>query len=345
MPPKASAPARRPKGKAKKSSSGPSLSSGQGVAVDASPSVAKEQAVHTIGPFWETEEELIYRLPLDNYEPQKMIAEIEYPDIVTVMYPRPDKPRGILASADLFPAAAVKISSAKGRYENGWLAIRFRKTGGDLSSARAEHAAQWRDVDAKPFPIPIDIVPPAPAIIPASQETETRPMLDKAKSFTHAGERYYPLSIAAPVVQAPPSTLLDWIKKETKINGQPLRGYYFAPANRHFISEESIERAANRFIKWPSEEPAGAVTLGEKRDHTGYIHLAEAAREIGVHHHTLWRWTTKETKPTEQPLDVIKDPASDQLYIRQKDISALKKIVPRGGLRPGRRSPATLRPH
>ncbi len=176
-------------------------------------------------------------------------------------------------------------------------------------------------------------------------QAHERPMLDEAKSFTHDGERYYPLSVAAPEVQAPPSTLLDWIKKETKINGQPVRGYYFAPVNRHFISEESIHRAANRFIKWPSGEPAGPVILGEKRDQTGYIHLPEAASAIGVHHHTLWRWATRGTTPTDKPLDVIKDPASDQLYIRQKDVSALKKLVPRGGLRAGRRSLSTLRPH
>jgi hypothetical protein len=193
--------------------------------------------------------------------------------------------------------------------------------------------------------IPIDFGKPVTRIIRRKATTVERTMLDQTKSFIQDGIRYYPLSVAAPIVQAPPSTLLDWIKKETKINGQPLRGYYFAPANRHFISEESIERAANRFIKWPSEEPAGPVTLGEKRDQTGYIHLPEAAREIGVHHHTLWRWTTKETRPTDKPLDVIKDPASDQLYIQQKDVSALKKLVPRGGLRAGRRSLPGLQHH
>lgn len=176
-------------------------------------------------------------------------------------------------------------------------------------------------------------------------KTHERPMLDKAKSFTHDGVRYFPLSVAAPVAQAPVSTLRDWIKKKTKIDGRPLQTYYFAPADLYMISAESINRAANRFIKWPSEEPTGPVTLGETRDQSGYIGLTDAARELGIGHHTIWRWTTKGTAPTDEPLDVIKDPASDQLYIRQRDISALKKLIPRGGLRAGRRPQPGLQPN
>jgi hypothetical protein len=169
------------------------------------------------------------------------------------------------------------------------------------------------------------------------QIDERRRMLDYDKSFIQDGVRYFPLSLAAPIVQAPAPSLLHWIKKQTKFDGRPLQSYYFAPVNQYFISEESIDRAANRFIKWPSQEPAGPVTLGEKRDQNGYIGLTDAARTIGVDHHTMWRWTTKGTAPTDKPLDVVKCPASDQLYIRQKDVTALKKLVPRSGLRAGRR--------
>jgi hypothetical protein len=194
------------------------------------------------------------------------------------------------------------------------------------------------------IPIPIDFGKPVAPIIRGKSQPHERSMLDEAKSFTHDGERYYPLSLAAPVIQAARTTLVQWINKKTKFDGRPLQTYYFAPANRHFISEESINRAANRFIRWPSEEPAGPVTLGEKRDQSGYVGLSDAARTLGVDHHTIWRWTTKGTAPTDRPLDVIKDPASDQLYILQKDLALLKKLVPRSGLHAGRRSHPALQP-
>ncbi len=173
---------------------------------------------------------------------------------------------------------------------------------------------------------------------PQPQTLERRMVQHDDKSFVQDGVRWFPLSAAAPVIQAPRSTLMHWINKETKFDGRPLQTYYFAPANRYFISEESIDRAANRFIKWPSQEPAGPVTLGEQRDQSGYVGLTDAARTLGVDHHTMWRWTTKGTAPTDKPLDVIKCPASDQFYIRQRDVAALKKIVPRSGLHAGRRA-------
>ncbi len=206
------------------------------------------------------------------------------------------------------------------------------------------------DIDTAPrsslITIPIDFGKLVTPIIRRKPRTHERPMLDKAKSFTHNGVRYFPLAVAAPVAQAPVSTLRDWMKKKTKFDGRPLQTYYFAPADLYMISAESIERAANRFIKWPSEEPAGPVTLGETPDQSGYIRLTDAAHTLGIGHHTIWRWTTKGTAPTDEPLDVIKDPASDQLYIRQRDVSALKKLIPREGLRAGRRRPqAGLQPH
>lgn len=190
--------------------------------------------------------------------------------------------------------------------------------------------------------VPTPTLPTIEATKPPDRER--RRMLDYEKSFIQDGVRYFPLSAAAPVIQAPASTLLHWIKKETKFDGEPLQGYYFAPANQYFISEESIDRATNRFINWPSQEPAGPVTLGEQRDQSGYIGLTDAAQTLGVDHHTMWRWTTKGTAPIDE-LDVIKCPASDQYYIRQKDVAALKKYVPRSGLRAGRRpQPGTLQP-
>lgn len=187
--------------------------------------------------------------------------------------------------------------------------------------------------------------PPAlvPKIEPSETKTQGRTMREQAdRAFVQDGITFFPLSAAAPVAQAPASTLLDWIKKKTQFNGRPLQGYHFAPANRYFLSEESIERAANRFVKWPSEEPAGPVTIGETKDECGYIGLTDAARTVGVDHHTMWRWATKGTAPTDEPIQVIKCPASDQYYVREKDVSRLKKLVPRSGLRRGRRPQLAL---
>jgi HSP20 family molecular chaperone IbpA len=222
--------------------------------------------------------------------------------------------------------------SANPSYGQGFSPIReyIRETGGILPYA------------GDPFPIDIHALKPANIATPESENDVDRQMRGQAeKSFVQDGIRWFPLSSAAPIVQAPASTILDWIKKETKFDGQPLKSYHFAPANRYFVSEESIHRMAYRFVRWPSQKPAGPVILGETKDKSGYIGLTNAAHTIGVDHHTIWRWTTKGTAPTDKPLDVIKDPASDQYYIGEKDVAALKKLVPRSGLRRGRRPQAS----
>jgi len=160
------------------------------------------------------------------------------------------------------------------------------------------------------------------------------------KAITKAGHRYFPLSLAAPLAQAPETTLRDWITKKTKFAGKTIQTHT-SPTAGIYISEESVNRMANRFIKWPSQEPASRVTLGETDDHSGYIALTDAARMVGVERHTIWRWATKGTSPTENALDVIKCPASEQFYISEKDVESLKGVVPRSGLRRGPRSQPT----
>jgi len=256
---------------------------------------------------------------------------------------RPVEPAAALHHRFVLPE---KVSAKKGKaaWCEDTLIVRFPCT--DAKAPAVTPPIIEPDIAPAPvIAIPIDFGSPVTPIISPTAQTDERPMFDEAKSFIQDGVRYFPLSAAAPVVQAPAPSILHWIKNQTKFSGRPLKSFYFAPGNQYLISEESIERAANRFIKWPSEEPAGPVTLGEKRDQSGYIGLTDAARTLGVDHHTIWRWTTKGTAPTDRPLDVIKDPASDQLYIRQKDLGALKKLVPRSGLRPGRRPQSVLEPH
>jgi len=156
------------------------------------------------------------------------------------------------------------------------------------------------------------------------------------RSFIKGGIPYFPLSFAAPLAQVPETTLRDWIKKKTKIGGRAIHTHT-SPANGIYISEESVTRIANRFIKWPSQEPAGAVTIGETDDQTGYIGLTDAAQTLRIERHTLWRWATKGTAPTEKPLHIIKCPASEQFYISEKDVTHLADLVPRSGLQRGPR--------
>jgi hypothetical protein len=163
------------------------------------------------------------------------------------------------------------------------------------------------------------------------------------------GIPYRSLYAAAPDARTTPTTLLHWTKNpDIRLEGRPLQTFYFAPANRYYISEESIERVANRFIKWRDAKAAGAagaVTLGHTDDRSGYIGMSEAADIAGVSKRTMWLWASQSKAPTDKALDVIKCTASDYFYIREQDAFNLKRLVPRSGLQRGRRPQLALQPH
>jgi hypothetical protein len=179
---------------------------------------------------------------------------------------------------------------------------------------------------------------PSPTIEAPDTQTPVPRMVEDDRIITKEGIRYFPISLAAQESHVPRTTLVDWIKAKTKFNGQPLKIYNSPTAKKLYLSEESLERIANRFLKWPSHEPAGAVTVGETKDKSGYIGISKAARSVGVDHHTMWLWSAHGTAPTDRPLDIIKCTATEQFYIREKDILLLKKFIPRSGLRRGPRS-------
>jgi hypothetical protein len=156
------------------------------------------------------------------------------------------------------------------------------------------------------------------------------------------GIPYRAVAEAAPEAQAHRTTLLRWIKDDPELEGGPLESYYLAPARKHFISEKSIQRLANRFVKWDGEHgqpagPAGHVTLGETKDKSGFLGMWEAADIVGVSKRTMWLWASHGNAPIGKPLDVIKCPASNHFYVREKDVYDLKKLIPRSGLQRGRR--------
>jgi hypothetical protein len=176
-------------------------------------------------------------------------------------------------------------------------------------------------------------------IRPGGESAGDGKMPQYKNSFVNDGVRYFSVASAAEAIQAPRSTILDWMNKQTKFDGAPLIGVYLPHVDRYFIAEESIYRAALRFVKWPSEEPAGYLKIGETTDGHGYITLPKAAHKIGVSPRTMWLWATARGKaPIPDPLAVIKCPASDQFYILESDVWKLKEVVPRSGLRRGRRT-------
>jgi hypothetical protein len=180
--------------------------------------------------------------------------------------------------------------------------------------------------------------PTSATVEPPKTQTYEPLMVEDDRIITKQGGRYFPISLAANFAQAPRTTLLNWIKAKVKFQGRPLQIYHSPTARKAYLAEESVQRVANRFTKWPSEEPAGPVTIGETHNQSGYIGISKAARKIGVDPHTMWLWTTHGKAPTDKPLDLIKCMASDQFYIRERDVNALKAFVPRSGLRPGRRA-------
>jgi hypothetical protein len=214
---------------------------------------------------------------------------------------------------------------------------------------KAEALARLIDLpgDASVLKMPLSELPTpskAPSTHAIEQPTVTthgpNVVEQDGKILMRDGSRYFPLALAAQRAQTSAATLLNWIKKGTEFAGEPLQSYYFAPANQYFISEEAIQRAADRFMKWPSQEPARNVTLGETNDGSGYIAIGKVAEALRVTHTTVWNWIKHETAPIGRPLDVIKCTAPKSggtLYIRESDVADLKKSVPRSGLRPGRR--------
>lgn len=167
-------------------------------------------------------------------------------------------------------------------------------------------------------------------------------MRDKS-IITRNGVRYLPLPRVAAMAQASESAVNKWIANRVKFDGRAIETYSSITKDI-YVSEQSAKRIAQRFVTWPSNKPAGPVVLGETDDQSGFIGLTDAAKILHVGHHTIWLWVTQEKAPTAKPLDVIKCTVSDYFYIREKDISELKSVIPRSGLRRGRRPREAAQP-
>jgi HSP20 family molecular chaperone IbpA len=188
-------------------------------------------------------------------------------------------------------------------------------------------------------PFPVDLITPEAAIIRAPKKSLAGEVMviEDDRIITKNGMRYFPLSLAASLALAPRTTLLDWIKAKRRFGGRKLEAYNSPTAGKMYLNEDSIERVANRFIKWPSKKAAGTVILGTTEDQNGYLALQEAMRILGVSKRTMFLWATKGKAPVEHQPDVIRCPVTKHFYIREKDVYELKAALPPSGLSRGRR--------
>lgn len=165
----------------------------------------------------------------------------------------------------------------------------------------------------------------------------------EADRYVFKGVTYVPFPLAAAASQTTEKSLRDWIRKDIRFNGKPIRTHREPLTGKLYVSEESIQRVVNRFIKWPSKEPAEAVTIGTTDDESGFLPMSDAAGILGISARTMWLWTTQGKAPTEKPLDVVKCTTSDYFYVREKDVYELKALIPRSGLQRGRRPQPALK--
>jgi hypothetical protein len=141
-----------------------------------------------------------------------------------------------------------------------------------------------------------------------------------ARNIVADGVRYMPIQLAACVAQTSDATLRRWIEKAVSFDGKAIASHVSEVTRQLYVSEESVKRLENRFLKWPAKKPAGAVTIGETADKTGYIPVPDVARLVGVSTVSVWGWANKgEVTTSHQHLDVIRCPISDQLYLRERD--------------------------
>jgi hypothetical protein len=173
---------------------------------------------------------------------------------------------------------------------------------------------------------------------PRPQPTTGDEMLEDDRIITKEGQRYLPIVLAASLAQTPRQTLLDWIKAGLELGGERIETYKSDTARKLFVREDSVQRIANRFVWWPSNEPAGRIRLGQTDDKSGFVSLSEASRILRVSKRTARLWLLEGKAPSGQPEQIAKCTATDHFYIRESEVLAIKPLVPRRGLRPGRRA-------
>lgn len=162
--------------------------------------------------------------------------------------------------------------------------------------------------------------------------------MEKESFLIHNGIPYMPLPEAARYAGVQRETLLTWMKNKVEFGGEPLETLYFKPTGNHFISKASVERLANRFVKWPSGTPANGITLAPTQERTGYLAISDAATVIGVADVTLRKWVRESSGPLEKPLDAVRCTASGYFYVQHQDAIRLAEHIKDVGFQRRRRA-------
>jgi hypothetical protein len=156
------------------------------------------------------------------------------------------------------------------------------------------------------------------------------------KIITVSGVKYLPVFWAARAAQASDRTIRRWIDKSVTFNGKSLQTYTSPATGELYISQKSVEHLEKRFVKWPSKKQAGRVVIGETKAHDGFFHLPAAAKIVGVSTVAMWKWANSGRVPSfSRPLEVVKCPISDQLYVRERDAREIAEARSSLGLKHG----------
>jgi hypothetical protein len=153
--------------------------------------------------------------------------------------------------------------------------------------------------------------------------------------ITRDGKKYVPLSLAAWMAQTSETTLRSWIDKRVEFDGKQIQTYISPATSEIYVSQGSLENLSKRFVKWPSNQPAGPITIGETHDESGFLGLPDAAKLVGVSSRTMWLWATQGKAPIDLPLTVVKCLTSDHFYIKERDVRCLQKVERPSGLKRG----------
>jgi len=102
---------------------------------------------------------------------------------------------------------------------------------------------------------------------------------------------------------------------------------YVSPGKELYLAAESVDRIAKRFVRWPSNAPAGRPIIGLCDDRMGFLPLQQAADLVRISKQTMWNWSNKGKGPSGASLSVIKCPISDQLYVRHHDLQPLEAEI------------------
>ncbi|MBL8227340.1 MAG: hypothetical protein JNL98_02640 [Bryobacterales bacterium] len=157
----------------------------------------------------------------------------------------------------------------------------------------------------------------------------------KAKRIiTVEGHRFYPVTLAAECAQVTEARMKLWVQRAVAFDGAKIKSYESPITRDLYIEEDSVNRLAKRFVKVPNGEHAADVVIGATDDQSGYIHVSEAARLVGIKQPAFWKWASRGEVPSlQKSLSIVKCPISDHMYVLEREVHELASIRKTVGLK------------